>query len=173
MNRGHAVDEAHLYVLGEVDEVGEATGPVKIGLHYGKPSQIGRAGLTTGNWRELKVRYHHTLPEQTVRWNEFVIHQHLAPMRKRGEWFDVRRLLPAKDAWGEFLDLAYHRCVPGGRAVNLGTPGHQLEVIRMFSWRPPREIAAECSCGHVLHARRTTLPAVYKLFLAGHAAHPE
>ncbi|MGD9997162.1 MAG: hypothetical protein AB7R77_14520 [Ilumatobacteraceae bacterium] len=53
--------EPHIYVLGEVEE---PHGYVKIGVHYGKPSQIGRSGLTTGNWRELGVLYHHPCPRK-------------------------------------------------------------------------------------------------------------
>lgn len=156
----------HIYVVGELEE---PHGYVKIGVHYGKPSSIGRSGLGSGNWRQLCVLHHHQLPEDTVRWHEFLIHAHLQPWLIRGEWFDVRGLLSEPNGWPDLLERAYRSLIPGGATVDRGTPEHHLETIRMMRWRPPREIAAECSCGHVMHASRTTLPAVYKRFLRDHA----
>ena len=160
--------QSHIYVLGEAEE---PHGYVKIGVHYGKRSQLGRSGLTTGNWRKLNVLYHHSLPAEVVRWHEFVIHEHLRPWHKRGEWFDVRPLLSAFSGWDALLDCAYRREVAGGAEVDLGTPNHRLQVIRMTRWRPPREIVAEYSCGYSLQAEKTTLPTVYKRFLAAHCGH--
>ena len=162
-------EQAHIYVLEEIEE---ATGPVKIGIHYGSPTAFGRAGLGSGNWRQLRVVYHHPLPAETVRWHEFVIHQHLAPFRVRPdrEWFRVRPLLAAPLAWGDLVDRAFQCAVPHGHPVDRGTPEHQLRVVRMVRWRPPREIVAECSCGYSLNESRTTLPTVYRHFLGGHVA---
>jgi hypothetical protein len=162
---GVEIGGSHIYVLGEAEE---PDGYIKIGVHYGKPSGIGRNGLASGNWRQLTVLHHHRLPEDTVRWHEFVIHKHLEPWRKKREWFDARPLLGAPGAWGDLLDRAFRREVPGGATVDLGSQEHQLLRIRMVSWRPPREIVAECSCGYAMHAARTTLPAVYGHFLKDH-----
>lgn len=156
---------SHIYVLGEAEE---PDGYVKIGLHYGKPRATGRDGLSAGNWRQLTALHHHQLPEDTVRWHEFVIHKHLEPWQKKGEWFDVRPLLSAPGAWGDLLDRAFRREVPGGATVDLGASGHQLLGIRIVRRRPPREIVANCSCGFELPAVRTTLPAVYEHFLKDH-----
>jgi len=156
---------AHLYVLGEVLE---PDGFVKIGLNYGKPMRSGRNGLQSGNWRELSVLYRHYLPADALRWTEFVIHEHLQPWCKGGEWFDARRLLSARDAWGDLLDRSFRGEVPGGALVDRGTPGHQLLGIRMARWSPPKEVVAECGCGHKSYGLATTLPKVYRDFLKDH-----
>lgn len=160
------VDHGHLYVLGELEE---PAGPVKIGLHYGKPSTIGRSGLSSGNWRRLQVLHHHQVPADTLRWTEYIIHQHLRPFRKRGEWFDVRQLAGHPADWQRFLDDAFAQRIPGGERVVFGTPTHRLKVIRLIRWSPPKELVAECSCGCRLTATGTTLPALLREFEKAHA----
>lgn len=159
---------AHIYVVGEREE---PEGFVKIGMSYTTSARGGRAGLSTGNWRELVVEHVHPMPEAVVRWWEFVIHQHLAPWHVRSEWFDARPLLTHGWTWADLLDAAMRQVVPGGEKVNLGAGEHCLEVIEVVRWRPPREAVAHCSCGHQMRAATTTVPALYRRFLKEHAQH--
>ncbi len=156
---------AHIYVVGEREE---PSGFVKIGMSYTTTAKGGRAGLSTGNWRELVVEHVHEMPAESVRWWEFVIHEHLAPWRIRGEWFDVRPLLADGLTWSELLDAAMRQQIPEGCSVELGAGGHRLEVIKVLRWRPPREAVAHCSCGFQLRGTTTTVPALYRKFLALH-----
>lgn len=157
----------HIYV---VSETGEPEDRVKIGMVYANGSRSGRPGLNAGNWRQLKVLHRYRLPETTVRWHEFVIHQHLRPFEIRGEWFDVSSCRRRSESWQAFLERAYDCGVRGGDAVDLGTDDHHLEAIRVTSRQKPRRFVADCSCGHKFRASGTTLPAVYKRFLTEHVA---
>lgn len=157
---------AHTYVVGEREE---PDGYVKIGMSYTTSDRGGRAGLSTGNWRELVVEHVHSMPVGVVRWWEFMIHQHLAPWRIRGEWFDARPLLTSGWSWADLLKAAMRQEISGGCEIELGRSEHRLKVIEVVRWRPPREAVAHCSCGHQIRAVTTTVPALYRRFLREHA----
>ncbi len=78
-------------------------GPVKIGLNAGSDSASGRAGLGTGNWRELEVLCRRRFELRALRWSEWLVHRRLRPYQKRGEWFAVRHLVFDND-WCGFFD---------------------------------------------------------------------
>jgi hypothetical protein len=163
------MNDAHIYVLGELEE---PDGYVKVGLHYGKAMKSGRAGLSTGNWRTLVVLHHHPLPAETARWTEYLIHRHLHRWHIRGEWFDLRPLLAQIGDWATLLDRAAMQGIPGGTRFTLGTPEHSLDRVRMLRWQPPKELIAECSCGSSVHAIGTTLPGIVRRFRDEHAEPP-
>jgi hypothetical protein len=106
-----------------------------------------------------------------ARWHEFLIHHNLAAHRVRGEWFKVRHLLDAPDAWPRLLKRAFKGDIGGSAPMALGRRPHQLVRIEMPEWLPPnRVVEAHCTCGEVITRTNTTLSAAYKHFMRTHAA---
>ena len=135
---------AHIYVVGEVEEPG---GPVKIGVTTVRESSSGRAGLSSGNWRQLEVLYREPVPVRGLRWREWLIHRHLDRWHVRGEWFRVRHLQRRLGGWPQLLDAAYAGTVPGCTRWILGNREHHLVEMRRLTVGEPRQFVAVCSCG--------------------------
>lgn len=129
----------HLYVLGEVD----VDGPVKIGI-----TRSHRAGLNTGNWRELEVLHRHPVDATLLRWTEYLIHRRLQHRHVRGEWFCVRDL--AANDWPRFLDAV----IADDGTVDvfnfeLAANGHALDRVEQPDG-PIRNFTVFCTlCGKV------------------------
>jgi hypothetical protein len=138
----------HLYVLAERDD---PDGPVKIGLNSGSGSRTGRAGLSTGNPRELKVLHRKAMAFEDLRWTEWIIHKRLTPWRRRGEWFDVRPVMRQYGwEWEEFLARAETGDIPGCMPWKLGSEDHHLVRMRRLTKKAPRQFDAVCVCGVVI-----------------------
>lgn len=132
----------HLYVLAEVG----VDGPVKIGLSAGSGSTSGRAGLGTGNWREVEVLCRRRLDLAALRWSEWIIHRRLRPHHERGEWFWVRHLV-VDDDWCGFLDGVLTNSIDGLEDWKLSAD-NGCELGHMTALSPGRRhFAAHCSCG--------------------------
>jgi hypothetical protein len=140
----------HLYVVGELDD---PDGPVKIGLNSRGASRTDRAGLSTGNPRELEVLYRKPMPFEDLRWTEWIIHKHLTPWRwrRRGEWFDVRAVARPY-GWEEFLARSETGDIPGCTPWKLGSDDHHLVRMRRLTKKAPRQFDAVCVCGVIIRA---------------------
>ena len=136
----------HLYVVGELEE---PDGPVKIGLNSGGVSRTGRAGLSTGNPRQLDVLHRRPMAFEDLRWTEWIIHKHLTPWRLRGEWFDVRPVARPY-GWEEFLSRSETGDIPGCTPWRLGSEDHHLVRMRRLTKKEPRQFDAVCVCGVVV-----------------------
>jgi hypothetical protein len=136
----------HIYVLGEVEE---PAGPVKIGMHDGSSSASGAPGLSRGNWRELTVLHRMPLELQDLRWSEWLIHRRLWSRHVRGEWFEIRDLVPAGD-WQRFLQDVLEARFEVPDTWQLGVPGHELVRMKRVGARGDRrQFEAICSCGFI------------------------
>jgi hypothetical protein len=143
---GIAAVGPHLYVVGE-REVPD--GPVKIGLNSGGVSRTGRAGLSTGNPRQLDVLYRKPVAFEDLRWTEWIIHKHLTRWQRRGEWFDVRPVARPY-GWEEFLSRSKTGDIPGCTSWQLGSDDHHLVRMRRLTKKEPRQFDAVCVCGVVI-----------------------
>ena len=155
----------HLYALAEVG----GDGPVKIGLNTGSGSASGRPGLSSGNWRELKVLCRRRLDFAALRWSEWIVHRRLRPYQVRGEWFRVRHLV-ADDDWCGFLDGVLTNSIGGLEDWKLAGPnGCQLDHMTALS-PGRRHFAAHCSCGaHSIDGELgEALPTVQQRFAIQH-----
>ncbi len=137
----------HIYVLGE-DE--EANGPIKIGMRAGTASENGAPGMTRGNWRTLVVLHRMPLEQQVdLRWSEWLIHRRLWKHHIKGEWFNVRELVPAGD-WQRFLEDVLDGRIAGLDEWRLHVPGHELvRMKRVGTKSDRRQFEAICSCGFI------------------------
>ena len=157
----------HLYVVGERDD---PDGPVKIGLNSRGASRTGRAGLSTGNPRELEVLHRKPMAFEDLRWTEWIIHKHLTRWRMRGEWFEVR---PVKRRygweWEEFLSRSKTGDIPGCTLWRLGGDDHHLVRMRRLTKKAPRQFDAVCVCGVVIKGDPGLgLPSVQERFALEH-----
>jgi hypothetical protein len=137
----------HVYVVGEEEE---PRGPVKIGLTAGPYSSTGRGGMSEGNWRTLVVLHREPVPYEELRWREWLIHQHLRPWHRKGEWFDARKLMKPYTGWGDFLAAAFAGTVAGSSRLQLGDDEHHPVCLRRLTRdKLSIQFDATCSCGVV------------------------
>ncbi|MGO9891439.1 MAG: hypothetical protein ACLP0L_26545 [Solirubrobacteraceae bacterium] len=159
----------HLYVLGELEV---PDGPVKIGLNSGGASRTGRAGLSTGNPRQLEVLHRKFMAFEDLRWTEWIIHKHLTRWRLRGEWFDVRavkRRYGWEWEWEEFLSRSETGDIPGCKPWRLDSDDHHLVRMRRLTKKEPRQFDAVCVCGVVIKGDPGLgLPSVQERFALEH-----
>jgi hypothetical protein len=155
----------HLYGLGEL-EVPDGT--VKIGLNSGGASRTGRAGLSTGNPRQLEVLHRKFMAFEDLRWTEWIIHKHLTRWRLRGEWFDVRPVARLY-GWEQFLSRSETGDIPGCTPWRLGSDDHHLVRMRRLTKKEPRQSDAVCVCGVVIKGDPGLgLPSVQERFALEH-----
>lgn len=133
-----------VYVVGEVEE---PRGPVKIGVTRRMGSRTGRAGLSSGNWRQLEVLHRWIVPLDVVRWTELSIHRNLRGYHRRGEWFDVRPLASSLGGWQALLEAAATANLPESDPWTLRKGSHAVVSVRRTHRGGPRRFAVECRCG--------------------------
>ena len=117
---------------------------------------------------KLYVLYRKPMAFEDLRWTEWIIHRHLAPWHKRGEWFDV---CPVAEpyGWGRVPVPEATGDIPGCTSWRLGSEDHHLVRMRRLTRKEPRQFDAVCACGVVITGDPGLgLPSVQRRFALEH-----
>jgi hypothetical protein len=163
----------YIYIVGEMHE----QTPVKIGVTT-KPHLERLAAYQGANWREMEYLLCRSVSIERMLVDEFLVHQALRPMWKKGEWYDVRDVAKQLGGWERLVDAAIAGEVPGGKRFELASVdgAHHLDLAAMKRVAHQRGSRASartstfeisCSCGDkYLHEGR--LPKAIEQFAHTH-----